>query len=66
MEMVNMVFRQGCQHRYAYDFETLEFLLRTCSFSSVAQKEFGQSWMPELAVDQLRRAPESLYVEARK
>lgn len=66
MELINVVFRQGSQHKYAYDFATLEFLLRRYGFSEVLRQEFGKSLLPELAIDQPCRASESLYVEARK
>jgi len=66
MELINVLFRQGHEHKYAYDFETLEFLFRHCSFSKVIRQEFGKSLMPELCIDQPRRASESLYMEAVK
>jgi len=66
MELINVLFRQGHEHKYAYDFETLEFLLRRYGFAKALKQEFGKSLMPELGIDQLARASESLYVEAVK
>jgi predicted SAM-dependent methyltransferase len=66
IELINQVFRQGHAHKYAYDYETLEFLLRRYGFSQVQRCEFGQSQLSEFAIDQPRRASESLYVEAVK
>ena len=66
MEMVNLVFRQGHEHKFGYDYETLEFLLKRYGFAKVAQSEFGRSWLPGLALDQELRRSESLYVEAMK
>jgi hypothetical protein len=66
MEFINVVFRRGTQHKFAYDYETLEFLLRRHRFSVVLRQEYGQSMMKELILDQTRRASESMYVEAQK
>jgi predicted SAM-dependent methyltransferase len=66
MELINVVFRQGHEHKYAYDCANLDFLLRRYGFSTVARQAFGQSLMPELCLDQPIRASESLYVDARK
>ena len=66
MELINVVFRQGFEHKYAYDYETLEFLLHRYGFSNVQQRKVGESLMEELCIDWERRASESLYVEAMK
>jgi predicted SAM-dependent methyltransferase len=66
MELVNVIFRQGHQHKYAYDFETLHFLLHRYGFSEVVLQEYGTSLMPELRLDQASRASESIYVDAKK
>lgn len=66
MEAVNVVFRQGTEHKYAYDAETLMHLLRRCGFTRVEQQAFGRSLLPEICLDQEMRASESLYVEAVK
>jgi predicted SAM-dependent methyltransferase len=66
MELINVVFRQGHEHKYAYDWATLDFLLSHYGFPTVTRQPFGQSLMPELCLDQPIRATESLYVDARK
>jgi predicted SAM-dependent methyltransferase len=66
MELINVVFRQGHEHQFAYDFETLRFVLTRYGFSEIVRGHYGQSLMPELSLDQAARASESLYVDARK
>lgn len=66
MELINFVFRQGQQHKFAYDFATMEFLLRKCGFAKVGKQAYGASHMPEICIDSGSRASESLYVEAVK
>jgi predicted SAM-dependent methyltransferase len=66
MELINAVFRQGNQHKYAYDLETIQLVLTHCGFARVTQRTFGESGIPELALDQQVRSHESLYVEAVK
>jgi citrate lyase synthetase len=66
MELINVVFRQGHEHKFAYDFETLRFLLDRYGFSEVVHQEYGTSLMTELCLDQVHRASESIYVDAKK
>jgi predicted SAM-dependent methyltransferase len=66
MELINVLFRQGHEHKFAYDDETMEFVLRRYGFGTVVKQEFGRSLMPELCLDLPVRASESLYVEAKK
>jgi len=66
MELINEVFRQADQHRFAYDAETLCVLLERHRFQRVERSAFGRSIMPELCIDSPERADESLYVEAMK
>jgi predicted SAM-dependent methyltransferase len=66
MALVNHVFHQGGEHRFAYDFETLAWAIRRTGFSDVRQMRFGVSADPELALDQPHHAPYSLYAEATK
>ena len=60
------VFRQGQQHKFAYNFATMEFLIKKCGFTKVSKLEYGKSQVPELCIDNVIRATESLYVEAVK
>jgi predicted SAM-dependent methyltransferase len=66
MEVVNAVFRRYFEHKYAYDFSTLEFVLRRYGFCDVQRQSFGKSVEAELSIDKADRATESLYVEAVK
>ena len=66
MELINVVFRQGHEHKFAYDFETLRFLLDRYGFSEVVLQECGTSLMAELCLDQVKLASESIYVDAKK
>jgi len=66
MELVNVVFRQGPEHKWAYDAETLCFLLSYFGFTEPRRCAYRESQLPELAIDREIRMPESLYIEARK
>ncbi len=66
MELVNLLFHQGQEHKFGYDHETLEFLLRRYGFSIIKRQKPGQSMMNELCLDMPSRASESLYIEAVK
>jgi predicted SAM-dependent methyltransferase len=66
MEVLNAVFRQYFEHKYAYDFTTLEFLLGRYGFCDIQKQTFGKSGLLELCIDKPDRASESLYVEAIK
>jgi predicted SAM-dependent methyltransferase len=64
MELVNAVFRQAHQHKYAYDFETLAATLSRAGFSQIERSRFGESRVAEACLDHPARRSESLYVEA--
>jgi len=66
MELINAIFRQHGEHKYAYDAETLIQLLRSVGFSRVAQMSFEASSDPAMPPDTPERQSESLYVEATK
>lgn len=66
MDVVNHAFHQWHEHRWGYDFETLEHRLRRAGFSRVEKKRFGESLDPKLAQDLPGHAPYSLYVDAVK
>lgn len=66
MQFINWVFRQGYEHKYAYDEETLTLILRQAGFSKVARQSYGISLDSEMAQDREDRSGESLYVEAVK
>lgn len=50
------------RHRTMYDFETLDFLVRTARFERVQERQFGDSAL-DPAPDTERRRAETLYVE---
>jgi predicted SAM-dependent methyltransferase len=64
MEFVNEVFRQGTQHKYAYDAETLILRLKEAGFSKVIEKSYRMTCGHDAPLDTAERASESLYVEA--
>jgi predicted SAM-dependent methyltransferase len=66
MEVVNEIFRQGTQHKYAYDEATLSRVLLDAGFTHVTVKAFGESADARLILDQAGRAHESLFVEGSK
>ena len=66
MDIINHVFRQGEEHAYAYDFETLALLLKKTGFGDVKKTEFGISTDPELCDDLPVHKSYSLYVDAIK
>jgi predicted SAM-dependent methyltransferase len=66
MELINEVFRQSGEHKFAYDEETLMRLLRFVGFSRVVRQSSGSSLDPRLLIDLPSRQHESLYLEAQK
>ena len=60
LEHINYHFRQGIEHRFAYDFETAEILLTKVGFIDVQPRGFDP-----LLDDEQRRVG-SLFVSARK
>jgi len=66
MDLVNHVFHQWQEHRWAYDFETLKHRLTAAGFATVEKRRFRDSTLPALAEDRDVHAPYSLYVDATK
>jgi predicted SAM-dependent methyltransferase len=64
MQLINALFRQNGEHKYAYDAETLMELLRSVGFSKIRRMDFGVSADPLMVPDMPERRTESLYVEA--
>lgn len=60
MHFVNFVFRQGREHKYAYDFQTLALILEKAGFVAVVRRDFD----PDL--DSEHRRDGTLYVDAFK
>jgi len=66
MQFMNAIFRQGYEHKYAYDEETLILVMREAGFPSAVAQKFATSLDPKMAPDRKNRRTESLYVEAVK
>ena len=66
MDIINHVFHQWHEHRWAYDFETLAHRLNAAGFARVERSAYQSSHDPMLAADRDVHAPYSLYVEAIK
>jgi len=66
MDIVNHMFHQWHEHRWGYDFETLEHRLKQAGFSNVERMEYQRSLNDDLAVDRDEHAAYSLYVDAVK
>ena len=65
MELINAVFRQWTEHKFAYDAETLMLRMRDAGFGQVIHQSYGVSYANVL-LDSAERASESLYVEGVK
>lgn len=66
MSMVNEIFRQGYEHQYCYDYETLSLCLSEAGFARVSRVDFRSGDCKELQIDLPSRREESLYVEAHR
>jgi predicted SAM-dependent methyltransferase len=66
MDVINHVFHQWHEHRWAYDFEALEHRLRAAGFTRIDRTAYKSSHDPKLGQDRDVHAPYSLYVEATK
>src|SRR5438094_9628439 len=51
MQFMNAIFRQGYEHKYAYDDETLILILRETGFPHVVGQQFGTSIDLQMAPD---------------
>lgn len=60
MEHINFHFRQGKEHNFAYDFETLRYILEKSGFVQVKRRDFDPS------LDSRDRELGTLYVDAIK
>ena len=65
MEIVNAYFRQGHEHQFLYDWETLQKMLVREGFNKVLRVSIGQAHScAAIALDDEKYEWESLYVEA--
>jgi len=65
MMHVNRVFREH-GHQFAYDYETMERVLKQAGFVRISRNLFGDGRDSRLLIDSPSRMAESLYVEAQK
>jgi predicted SAM-dependent methyltransferase len=65
MESINFHFRQKGQHKFAYDYETLEKIIIQSGFTDVIKSKYNSSDNEELRVDNWS-IPGTLYVEFKK
>jgi predicted SAM-dependent methyltransferase len=63
MEFINEVFRQGTEHKYAYDEETLILKMRDANFKEVKLRSYGVTAASEPPLDSKARSGDSLYAE---
>lgn len=66
MDIVNHVFHQWHEHRWGYDFETLQHRLHAAGFRNISKMAFGESLDSRLASDRPNHQPYSLYVDAQR
>jgi predicted SAM-dependent methyltransferase len=66
MEFINAIFRQGTEHKYAYDAETLIAKFREAGFAKVHERAYGETAIDGALLDTAARQTDSLYVEAIK
>jgi len=66
IEILNHTFRQDGEHKFGYDYFTIEKDLRKAGFSMVNKMEWGKSIDPLLQSDLRNHQPYSLYVDAIK
>lgn len=67
LDRVNTMMREGGQHLWVYDGESLCLLLQRAGFKSCVEQQFGVSQHPRMQnIDLEARAFESLYIEAIK
>lgn len=66
LDVVNHVFHQWHEHRWAYDVENLTWRLRAAGFTDIRQSHVHTSRLAPLAQDRDEHAAYSLYVECVK
>ena len=66
IELLNHTFRQDGEHKFGYDYYTIEIDLLKAGFSKVSKMEWGESTDPMLQNDLSNHKPYSLYVDCIK
>jgi predicted SAM-dependent methyltransferase len=66
MDILNYTFRQSGEHKYGYDFRTLQGILQKAGFKVIQKMSWGNSLDPMLKDDQENHKGYSLYVDCVK
>jgi len=61
--ILNHIFRQDGEHKYAYDFESLNFVLLKHGFKNITRQQYRESLDEQLKDDQENHSNHSLYVD---
>jgi predicted SAM-dependent methyltransferase len=64
--ILNHIFRQDGEHKYAYDFEALRYTLLKHGFNNITLQQYRQSLDPLLIDDQENHSNHSLYMDCTK
>jgi predicted SAM-dependent methyltransferase len=64
--ILNHIFRQDGEHKYAYDFESLSYILIKHGFKNITGQQYRQSLDELLIDDQQNHSNHSLYVDCTK
>lgn len=64
--ILNHIFRQDGEHKYAYDWEAMQFILAQHGFKQITRQEYRQSLDDQLIDDQFNHSNHSLYVDSVK
>jgi predicted SAM-dependent methyltransferase len=66
MDLLNHTFRQDGEHKFGYDFETLNIIVKNNGFKKCIQQQFQRSIDNNLINDLVNHKPYSLYVDCVK
>lgn len=64
--ILNHIFRQNGEHKYAYDFEGLNYVLLAHGFKNIIRQQYRESLDEQLKDDQANHSNHSLYVDCIK
>ncbi|HEY8784041.1 MAG TPA: hypothetical protein VIM16_20600 [Mucilaginibacter sp.] len=64
--ILNHIFRQDGEHKYAYDFEGLSYVLLKHGFKNITRQQYRQALDEQLKDDQENHSRHSLYVDCVK
>jgi predicted SAM-dependent methyltransferase len=64
--ILNHIFRQDGEHKYAYDYDAINYVLSKCGFKNITKQQYRESLDPQLIADQENHSKHSLYVDCIK